>query len=231
MSGREDVDVDDDADDVDGGEEGSDGTGDQDESSGEEGEGAEEVDWKEVLRGLDIDRIITMMSQLHNRKHISESILQHRTFIKNFFVPLFSAVLPYAKQKWRSIKTKLEKELEEALYKEKEARELLESADEVGEVAGVGGAREAREAAENQLEAAEKAKAIIKEQLLVNDGLRDAFCPVEVSPLNRHVFEGMHRRLRARMARFRSTRRTSRTSWRSPLPSVTSRASRTSRGS
>ena len=65
---------------------------------------SEFAEWVRAVQTLDTSRIIIMPAKLHVRKHISESILQHKSFLKHFFGPLFGEILPYAKEKWKALK-------------------------------------------------------------------------------------------------------------------------------
>ena len=69
-------------------------------------------EWVQILAALNLDNIIIACPKLHIRKHVSESILQHRPFLKNFFIPLFQNILPYAKAKWAAVDKSLRTHIE-----------------------------------------------------------------------------------------------------------------------
>ena len=126
--------------------------------------------WVQRLQTINLSGAVVMPTKLHNRKHVSESIIQHKTFMRNFFCPLFLKILPYAKSKYSEIKKRLEGEYEEALR-------AMREADEQAAAAEAGSPEEltaltAREDADTVAQLAHVA-------LELNDDLGNVLCPLE----------------------------------------------------
>jgi hypothetical protein len=131
--------------------------------------GPDDEAWVKELLQLNISNIANVWAKLHNRKHVSESIIQHRWFLNNFFVPLFSNVLPYAKAKWAKYRSQLTKELAVA-------KELVkEAADRAADAANPTDQEEATDAQE----AAQETAVRLESQIVYNDAIGESFCPVD----------------------------------------------------
>ena len=79
---------------------------------------------------MDLSKTITVWAKLHNRKHVNESLLQHRPFLINFYIPLFLEVLPYAKAKWTTMRNHLDKAIEKEVAVLDAAKQQSETATE-----------------------------------------------------------------------------------------------------
>lgn len=73
----------------------------------EEGE-----EWVARLQRTNLDNMFLVPPKLHNQKHLAESLLQHKTYLLQVFVPLLTTVLPYASKKWNEVDRKLRRELD-----------------------------------------------------------------------------------------------------------------------
>ena len=99
--------------------------------------------------------------------------MPHPPHLFNFFVPLFTNILPYAQSKWKQYHKKLEEMFEEALKVESTADEASErlEADPLAD----------RDAAAANLEDARTDAALRRSELEVNEVLCDSCSPIDFS--------------------------------------------------
>ena len=64
---------------------------------------AADRDWQRLAAGLRLSNVAMLPAALHCRGHLTTSVLQPKAHLRNFFCPLFSERLVYAKSKWRSV--------------------------------------------------------------------------------------------------------------------------------
>ena len=64
---------------------------------------AADKDWQRLAAGLNLKNVAMLPAALHIRGHLTTAVLQHKAHLRNFFCPLFSERLVYAKSKWRAV--------------------------------------------------------------------------------------------------------------------------------